>query len=68
VQPAIPVTPVILHVPTPLGVIAPIGPVTVAEKIMGEPKAADVALLVRVIVGSPGSTFVTKPEVPGIEE
>ena len=59
VQPVIPVTPEIVQVPTPLGVIAPSGPVTVAVKMMVEPRAAVLKALVTLMVGLAALTFVT---------
>ena len=41
----IPETPEIVQVPSPVGAIAPTGPVTVAVKVSVEPSAAGVALL-----------------------
>jgi len=58
-----PVTPVIDHVPRAVGETAPVGPVTVAVKVIVEPRGAVEALAVIEIVGTTAVTTVKAPEV-----
>lgn len=53
-----PVTPVIAHVPDPVGRDPPLGGVTVAVRVYEEPSATRVALGVTTIVGAPKLTRV----------
>ncbi len=46
-----PVTPVIAHVPAADGAIAPLGPVTVAVKVIDDPSAAVGAFATTLTVG-----------------
>ena len=58
-----PVTPVIVHEPTPVGAAAPEGPVTVAVKVIDVPKAAVEELATTETEGVTLLTNVVYPEV-----
>ena len=66
VQLVIPVTPVMAHVPIPLGAIAPVGPVTVAVKLIVDPSAALVALATTATTGDDLPTVVVAPDVGAV--
>jgi len=47
-----PLTPDIVHAPTPVGVELPFGPVTVAVKVKLEPRVAEAELVVTIADGA----------------
>jgi hypothetical protein len=55
--------PVMLHVPTPVGALALLGPVTVAVKEMADPKVPVAESAVTATVGVVLLTVVVPPEV-----
>jgi len=59
----IPDTPVIIHVPVAVGAVAPLGPVTVAVKVMVDPSAAVLALADTATAGVDFPTVVVPPDV-----
>ena len=59
----IPETPVIDQVPSAVGAIAPVGPVTVAVKVTVDPSGAVDAFALTAIVGFTAVTSVKAPEV-----
>ena len=63
VQVVIPGTPVIAHVPLPVGALALLGPVTVAVKTTVDPKFPVAALATTATVGVVLPTVVVPPEV-----
>jgi hypothetical protein len=62
-QAVTPVTPVIDHVGLPVGAETPEGPVTVAVKVMVEPRFAFVAFAITETVGTVVVTEVVDPDV-----
>ena len=62
-QAVTPVTPVIAHVPNPLGAIAPDGPETVAVNVIVDPRAALAELATTATVGVARPTVVVAPDV-----
>ena len=66
VQLVMPPTPVIAQVPAAEGAIAPVGPVTVAVKVIVAPKAAVEDVATTATVGATGFTVVEAPEVGGL--
>lgn len=58
-----PVTPVIVHTPEPVGAAAPVGPLTVAEKVINEPSVPIEASAFTATAGSALFTVVVLPEV-----
>ena len=54
----IPATPVIDQVPDPVGVCPPEGPVTVAEKVNGDPSVTEGELVVTKIDGVTFATLI----------
>jgi hypothetical protein len=63
VQAVIPVTPVITQVPPPVGAFALLGPVTVAVKVIEEPRIPEVEFAETSTVGVVLATVVVPPEV-----
>ena len=63
-----PLTPVIAQIPVALGATALTGPVTVAVKVIVEPKDALVAPAATVTVGVALATVVVYPEVGAVAE
>ena len=69
VQVVTPVTPVIAHVPTPVGAMALVGPDTVAVKLIVSPRFAVAPVLsVTRTVGFAFATVVVYPEVGVVAE
>lgn len=68
VQLVSPVTPVIAQMPVALGATALTGPVTVAVKVMVEPRDADAAPAATLTVGVALATVVVYPEVGAVAE
>ena len=66
VQDVTPLTPVIAHEPIPLGAIAPVGPTTVAVKVIVEPRVAAEAPARTEMVGVALPTDVVAPEVGAV--
>jgi len=65
-QAVIPLTPVMAHVPIPLGAIAPVGPVTVAVNVIVEPRAALEDPATTPTVGVDRPTVVVAPDVGAV--
>jgi hypothetical protein len=61
-----PETPLIAHVPIALGAVAPVGPVTVAVKVIVEPSCALVDPATTETVGVDFPTVVVAPEVGAV--
>ena len=63
-----PATPTIAHTPLAVGATAPLGPVTVAVKVIVVPNAAEMAFAVTVTAGLAFATEVVEPEVKLVPE
>jgi len=63
VHAVIPATPVIAHVPVPVGAFALLGPVTVDVKVIEAPSTPEIELAETATVGVVLATVVVPPEV-----
>ena len=62
----VPETPVIVHVPSPVGALAALGPDAVAVKVIVDPRVAVGWSALTAIVGAEVPTKVVSPDVGGI--